>query len=88
MGEEIRIALHLSSVQMRSDPRNRTVSVLDVIPVHDDPEVVFLVMPYLRGFHSPPFHCRGEFVEAFRQFLHVRRRNSNDFLPCMLTLYL
>ena len=72
MGEEIRIALHLSPIQMRSDPRNRTVSVLDVIPVHNDPEVVFLVLPYLRGFHSPPFHhdCQGESVEAFRQDCH------------------
>ena len=87
MGEEIRIALYLSSVQMLSDPRNRTISVLDVIPVHNDPEVVLLIMPYLREFHSPPFHCRAEFVEAFRHFLHVRWHHLNDFLSCMLTFY-
>jgi hypothetical protein len=71
MGDEIRIALHLSSPHMRSDPRNRTVPILDVVPIHGHPEEVFLVMPYLRQFHSPPFHCRAEFIEALRQFFQV-----------------
>ncbi|KIM88362.1 hypothetical protein PILCRDRAFT_255096 [Piloderma croceum F 1598] len=68
--DEIGITLHLSSAHMRSDPRNRTVHILDVIPIrYDDEEYVFLVMPYLREFDSPPFHCRSEFVEALRQLL-------------------
>ena len=69
--DEIRIALHLSSATMRSDPRNRSVPVLAVVSLQDD-ENVLIVMPYLRPFHSPPFHCRGEFIEALRQFLKVR----------------
>jgi hypothetical protein len=84
MGDEIHIALYLSSPQMRSDPRNRTVVILDVIPIHGDSEQVILVMPYLRQFHSPPFHCRAEFVEAMRQFIQVGRHGSNYRLTCIL----
>jgi hypothetical protein len=70
--DEIGITLHLSSAHMRSDPRNCTVHILDVIPIrYNDEEHVFLVMPYLREFDSPPFHCRSEFVEALRQLLQV-----------------
>jgi hypothetical protein len=88
IGDEIHIALHLSSAQMRSDPRNRTVAILDVIPIHGHTEEVFLVMPYLRQFHSPPFHCRAEFVEALRQFLQVCRQYLKHRLVCILTLCL
>ena len=70
-GNEIGIALHLSSTEMRSDPRNRTVPILDVVALPDDTGHVLLVMPYLRVFNTPPFHCRAEVVEALRQFLHV-----------------
>ena len=70
-GEEIQIALYLSSVDMRSDPRNRTVPILDVMALPDDTEHVLLVMPYLRIFNAPPFHCRAEVVEALRQLLQV-----------------
>jgi hypothetical protein len=69
-GDEVQIALHLSSVEMSSDPRNRTVPILDVITLPDD-KYVLLVMPYLRIFNTPPFHCRGEVVEALRQLLQV-----------------
>jgi hypothetical protein len=72
MSEELQIALHLSSAEMRSDPRNRSVSVLAIVPLPDDKENILIVMPYLRPFNSPPFHCCGEFVEALRQFLKVR----------------
>jgi hypothetical protein len=69
-GNEVEIALYLSSAEMRSNPRNRTVPILDVITLPDD-KYVLLVMPYLRIFNTPPFHCRMEFVEAIRQFLQV-----------------
>jgi hypothetical protein len=69
-GDEVRIALYLSSVEMTSDPRNRTVPILDVIFLPDD-KYVLIVMPFLRIFNTPPFHCCGEVVEAFRQFLQA-----------------
>jgi hypothetical protein len=69
--DEYRIALYLSSPKLLSDPRNRTVPIKDLISLPDNNEYVFLVMPYLRVFNTPPFHCCSEFVEAFRQFLQV-----------------
>jgi hypothetical protein len=69
-GNEVKIALYLSSAEMRSNPRNRTVPILDLITLPDD-NYVLLVMPYLRVFNTPPFHCRMEVIEAIRQFLQV-----------------
>ena len=86
-GDEIRISLHLSSAQMRSDARNRTVPILDVIPVNGHTEEVFLVMPYLRQFHSPPFHCRAEFIEALRKLLQVRSRITMNTGCACLSLF-
>jgi hypothetical protein len=68
--EEVRIALFLTSPEMRADPRNRTVPIIDIIPIPGDKHVL-LVMPYLRVFDTPPFHCIGEIIDAFRQFLQV-----------------
>jgi len=59
---------YLSSPAMRSDARNRTVPMLDVVELPDN-EYLLLVMPHLRGFDTPPFHCYCEVVDAFRQFL-------------------
>jgi len=69
--DELSIASYLSSAKMRSDPRNHTVPIIDIVNLLDDRANVLLVMPYLRIFDTPPFHCRGEVVEALRQFLQV-----------------
>lgn len=71
---ELLIHSKLSSQEMRTDPRNRTVPLISVIPLPDH-EIVLLVVPYLRIFASPPFHCRAEFVEALRQLIKVRGWN-------------
>jgi len=70
-GRELNIALSLSSTEMRSDPRNHTVPIVEIVNLPDDKDNVLLVMPHLRIFNTPPFHCRGEVVEALRQFLQV-----------------
>ncbi|KAJ6621031.1 kinase-like domain-containing protein [Mycena sp. CBHHK59/15] len=67
-GEELRIAMLLSSPHLRSDPRNRTIPILEVIPVVHE-SWTLLVMLYCRRFDDPPFHCRAEFIEAMQQFL-------------------
>ena len=69
--EEIPIARYLSSEAFLSDPRNRTVPILDVIPLPDDDEWALLVMPFLRRSDNPPFQCQAECVEFFRQSLQV-----------------
>ncbi|KIM71401.1 hypothetical protein PILCRDRAFT_17110 [Piloderma croceum F 1598] len=79
-GDEIRIALYLSSVEMTSDPRNRTVPILDVISLPDD-KYVLLVMPFLRIFNTPPFHCRDE---VGLEFMHEHNISHGD--ACKLNL--
>ncbi|KAJ7088441.1 kinase-like domain-containing protein [Mycena belliarum] len=67
-GQELKIALLLSSPGLRSDPRNRTIPITEVIPVVGS-SWTLLVMPYCRRFDDPPFHCRAEFIEAMQQYL-------------------
>lgn len=56
---------------MRSDPRNHSVPLLDVIPLPGDDEHALIVMPLLYEFSKPPFARRAEVIEAVRQFLQV-----------------
>ncbi|KAJ6489432.1 kinase-like domain-containing protein [Mycena vulgaris] len=63
--EELQIIKYLCSI---SDRRNRTIPLIGIIPLPDN-LTSLLVMPYLRRFNHPPFHCRAEFLEAMRQFL-------------------
>ncbi|KAF8518172.1 kinase-like domain-containing protein [Gautieria morchelliformis] len=67
--QELPIARYLSSEALLSDPRNRTVRILDVILLPGDDEWALLVMPYLRRFDDPHFQFRAECVEFFRQSL-------------------
>ncbi|KIJ27339.1 hypothetical protein M422DRAFT_236142 [Sphaerobolus stellatus SS14] len=67
--QEIPIARYLSSDSLRSDARNRTVPVLDVIPLPDTDENALLVMPLLRHFENPPFSYLCEVLEALGQLL-------------------
>ncbi|KAF8217735.1 kinase-like domain-containing protein [Mycena galopus ATCC 62051] len=62
---EVQCIQYLSNI---SDPRNRTIPVLQILPLPNDIDVL-VVMPYGRRFNHPAFHCRGEFAEAMRQFL-------------------
>ncbi|KAF8206228.1 hypothetical protein K438DRAFT_1963311 [Mycena galopus ATCC 62051] len=76
---ELRCIKYLSNI---SDPRNRTIPVLDIIPLPDDVHVL-VVMPYGRRFNHPAFHCRSEFVEAMRQFLEgLQFMHNTTFAIC------
>lgn len=70
--DELPVASYLSSEEMRNDPRNHSMPLLDVILVPSDDEHALIVMPLLHEFHDPPFARRGEVVEALRQILQVR----------------
>ena len=65
---EYQIATFLSWPEIQSK-NNRTVPIIETIPLSNGDKV--LVMPYLRDFNQPFFHCIGEVIEAFRQFLQV-----------------
>ncbi|RDB27576.1 hypothetical protein Hypma_003904 [Hypsizygus marmoreus] len=67
--EEIPIARYFSSPTLSLDPRNKSVPILDIIPLPSDDCHALIVMPLLLPFDSPPFRRVGEFAEAVHQFL-------------------
>lgn len=67
---EIDIASFLSSKELRNDPRNHCVPVLDVI-VDKDPSLSYIVMPFLRYIDDPDFDTVGSILECADQFLEV-----------------
>ena len=43
-----------------------------VVPLPDDEDSQFAVMPKLRNLdYAPSFHCRGEVIECLRQIIEV-----------------
>ena len=70
--QELRIAIHLSSPEMRKDPRNHCVPVLDTFPDRDDPDHSYIVMPFLRYVDHPPFESVETMLECGEQLLEVR----------------
>lgn len=71
-GQELKLATLLYSENLRSDPSNHSVPVLDVIQDDEDPSVSYLVMPFLRLMSDPPFEHVEEVVDFVDQMLEVR----------------
>ncbi|KAF5384305.1 hypothetical protein D9615_003091 [Tricholomella constricta] len=65
---EFLIARYLSSPKLRSDPRNHTVPILDILMLPDDDAHALLVMPQLIGFNQVPFRRLGEVTDALHQY--------------------
>lgn len=61
----------LSSPQLRADLRNHCVPILDHFGDPDDPSILYIVMPFLRFFDSPPFHTVEDCVDFIDQLLEV-----------------
>jgi hypothetical protein len=70
------MAILLHNLGMSHGPQNHTVPILETLELPDDTAHVLIVMPYLRIFDNPPFHCLQEAVDALHQFLEV----SNSLL--------
>ncbi|KAI0676773.1 kinase-like domain-containing protein [Trametes maxima] len=66
---ELEILSYLSSEEMRHDPRNHCVPLLDVLQDHSDPSTVFMVMPFLRYIDSPQFETVDDTLECLDQVL-------------------
>ncbi len=62
---------HFNNPQYASDPKNHAIPLLDSFPIPND-DRVFVVLPFMRVFCLPQFHCRKEFAEALRQILEVK----------------
>ncbi|KAJ7652091.1 kinase-like domain-containing protein [Mycena polygramma] len=64
--QELATLQHLHSLPPSS--QNRTVPLLDVIPL-EDPKQVVIVMPLLRCFHRPPFERLDEVIHALLEIM-------------------
>ena len=69
--EESRIAQMLSTKELRADPRNHCVPVIEVIDDPDDDSISYMVMPLLRSAISPPFQYVKEIMDFVDQALEV-----------------
>lgn len=69
---EVEIGQYLSSEELRNDPRNHCLRVLEVLTNEDDPEHVILVMPWLRRLDSPQPASVRKCVDFVQQTLDVR----------------
>ncbi|KAI0041906.1 hypothetical protein FA95DRAFT_1598729 [Auriscalpium vulgare] len=67
--QEYTIALLLASDSLKTDPRNHSVPVLDVIQDAGDSSKSFVVMPYLRPPEDPSFQFIGEVLDFGEQIL-------------------
>jgi len=67
--EETRIAQMLSAAELREDPRNHCVHVIEVIDDPDDGSISYMVMPLLRNADDPPFQYVKEIVDFVDQIL-------------------
>ncbi|OSD01823.1 hypothetical protein PYCCODRAFT_1368635 [Trametes coccinea BRFM310] len=66
---ELELSRYFSSQDLRDDPRNHCVPLLDVIPHPTDPEVSFMVMPWLRLVDRPPFETVDNALDFGEQLL-------------------
>ncbi|KZV74071.1 kinase-like protein [Peniophora sp. CONT] len=75
---ESRILALLNAPDVRDDPRNHAVRILDGFEDDVDPTVSYVVMPFLRPVDDPPFQRVGEckrFVDQILEgldFLHLQ----------------
>ncbi|KNZ72700.1 hypothetical protein J132_02134 [Termitomyces sp. J132] len=83
--DEYPIARFLNSPELRSDGRNRSVPILDVMPYPNDDTKLLMVMPYLNHFNRVPFRRVGEIYEVIYQDMQFRAP-SVHVDPCWFNL--
>ena len=64
--------MYLSQSQLREDPRNHAVPILDTFDDDDDDSVAYIVMPLLREIYEPPFMLVRDVVDFVDQVLEVQ----------------
>ena len=69
--QEVDITRWLSSPELRRDPRNHCVPLLETLELPNNPDQTLIVMPFLRPFDKPHFRTYGEFVAFFTQTCEV-----------------
>ena len=88
-GEELNIAQMLRQEEWVGDPRNHCVPVTQVFKDHNDPNVSYMVMPFLRPMDDPPFESVKEIVKFTDQILEVAVDYFTTFAPnlCILRVW-
>jgi len=85
--QELEISRRLSSFELKREPRNHCVDLLDTIELSDARDRKLIVMPLLRPFDDPHFRTYGEFVAFFTQiseglqFMHEQNIAHRDCTP-------
>lgn len=69
--DELDIMRYLTSEPLKSDPRNRSVPILDILRSPNEEGEMFVVTPMLRPFYNPRFQTFGEAVAFFTQVFKV-----------------
>jgi len=69
--EETRIAQMLSTEELRADPKNHCIPIIEVIDDPDNDSISYMVMPLLRVADSPPFQYVKEIMDFVDQILEV-----------------
>ncbi|KAI0637717.1 hypothetical protein C8Q77DRAFT_1047583 [Trametes polyzona] len=69
--QELRIVSHMNSSELREDPRNRCVPLLDVLQDPFDDNVSLMVMPFLRYIDSPEMERVEDVLDCVDQILEV-----------------
>ncbi|KAI0356686.1 hypothetical protein OH77DRAFT_225771 [Trametes cingulata] len=89
--QELEICRYFSSEELRRDPRNHCIPLLDVLPHPTDPDISFMMMPYLRSIDDPPFETVEDAMECGEQILehHVAHRDCayNNVMMDATALY-
>ncbi|EKM49909.1 uncharacterized protein PHACADRAFT_154561 [Phanerochaete carnosa HHB-10118-sp] len=69
--EEFKMILRLSTPELRADPRNPCVPMLDhFVDIHDD-QISYIVTPFFRRFDDPPFQTFQEILDCIDALLNV-----------------
>lgn len=74
---ETQIACTLSSDALRQDPRNHSVPIEDVFVDDADPNISYLVMPFLRDIDWPACETVVEVIHFVDQILEVWLQKSS-----------
>ncbi|TDL22424.1 kinase-like protein [Rickenella mellea] len=91
--QEIEILEYLSSREVRDDPRNPCIPLLEILHPPSHPNQRLLVMPLLYEVISPPLKRKSECVEFLRQilrgmeFLHGHKIAHKDICPHNLVVH-
>lgn len=70
--QESTILMLLNAPDLRGNPRNHAVPILDHFQDDVDPSISYIVMPFLRPLDNPPPEKVGDCIDFVTQYLEVR----------------